>query len=414
MSLFQSLNVTTNTTNQLSKKMEVVGDNINNAGTTGFKGSRAEFSEMLSNQSMGADGGNQVGSGAVYDKSTRDLAQGTLRSSESATDLAIDGNGHFAVEAPFGRAYSRDGSFHFDKEGFLVNSDGHKVLGFNGEEGKESNAVAPLKISKADMAAQGTTKVNLSMNLDAREDIKVFDPLNPDESSNFHRSVTILDNKGKQRSIDVYFTKTAPGVWTYNAMANGKELEPAIDGKQLIGSGNVNFDAKGVMVNDSGLNATGVFKDSGEQSFNISLTNKGEKSTQYGTDSAVSHNTRDGHEKGGVLGIGFDHGGALTLRYNNGKSIQLGKVAIAKFPSEQGLRKVGDNLYVGNASSGQVSMGQSGVEGRGNILNNSLEESNVDITDNFVDLMTTQKTFSANSQAMTAIDSLLQNVIALR
>ncbi len=406
--------MTTNTTNNLSKKMEIVGDNINNAGTTGFKGNRAEFSEVLANQSMGADGGNQMGAGAMYDKSTRDLAQGTLRSSDNATDLAIDGAGHFVVEAPFGRAYSRDGSFHFDREGFLVNSDGHKVLGFLGEEGKESNAVAPLQISKGDMPAKATTNVNMNMNLDARADVKVFNPLEPDDTSSFHRSVTVLNNKGEQQSVDVYFTKTAAGVWNYNAMAAGKDLDPQIEGKQLLGTGVVTFDALGVMANDSGLEATGVFKETGAQTFNISLTNNDEKTTQYGTDSAVHKNTRDGHEEGGVAGLGFDQGGSLTLRYTNGKSVQLGKVAVGKFPSEQGLRKVGQNLYVGNASSGQVSLGQSGLDGRGDILNSSLEESNVDITDNFVNLMTTQKSFSANAQAMTAIDSLLQNVIGLR
>ena len=414
MSLFQNLNVTSNTSNQLGKKLEVVGDNINNAGTNGFKGSRAEFSEMLTTASIGADGGNQQGAGAVLDNSMRDLSQGTLANSDSATDLAIDGNGLFAVDTPFGQAYTRDGSFHFDKEGRLVTSDGHKVLGFNGDVGREANVVAPLQLAKGDMGAAATSNVSLTMNLDAREDIKVFDPQNPRETSSFERSITVLDAKGEQKSMDLFFTKTANGTWSYNAIAKGSDLEPAVEGNVLLGTGTVTFDEKGVMQNDSGLEATTAFKGGEQQTVNFTLTSKDVPTTQYGTDTSVSSNVRDGHEGGSIVGLGFDPGGAMTIRYDNGKSVQLGKVAVAKFTNEQGLRKVGQNLYVGNQTSGQVSLGQSGSQGRGDIRTNAIEQSNVDITDNFVDMMKTQKSFSANSQAMGAIDELLKNVIALR
>ena len=414
MSLLNSFNVTSNTTTGLSKKLEVVGDNINNAGTAGFKGSRAEFSEVLANEGMGADGGNQLGMGSVMDSSTRDISQGTIRNTTSATDLAIDGKGFFVVETDFGKAYSRDGSFHFDKQGHLVNSDGHKILGFNGKEGKESSAVEPIKIQKGSLNAKSTTQVGMHMNLDARQPVKVFDPLEPRESSNYERSITVLDGSGKQRSLNVYFTKTADGAWDYNAMIDGSELDPQVEGKQLIGTGAVNFDAKGNMIGDAKMDVSANFKENGQQDFSISLTDKDRKTTQLGTDSMVHSNTRNGSEKADVSGIGFDKGGALTLRYTNGQSEQIGKIAVADFTSEQGLKRIGQNLFVENASSGQASLGKSGEDGRGDILTNSIEQSNVDMTNNFVDLMTTQKNFSANSQAMTAIDSLLQKVIGLR
>jgi flagellar hook protein FlgE len=414
MSLLNSFNVTSNTTNGLSKKMEIVGDNINNAGTAGFKGSRAEFSEVLSSESMGVDGGSQVGMGSAMDGSTRDVTQGTLKSTTSATDLAIDGKGFFVVETNFGKAYSRDGSFHFDKEGHLVNSDGHKVLGFQGKDGKESNAVSPIKIQRGSLNAKSTTQVGMHMNLDAREDIKVFDPLDPRETSNYERSITVLDGAGKQRSMNVYFTKTADGVWNYNAMIDGSELDPAVDGKQVIGTGVVNFDAQGNMVGDSSMDVSANFKDNGQQDFSISLADKDRKTTQLGTESMVHSNSRNGSEAADVSGIGFDKGGALTLRYTNGASEQIAKIAVADFTSEQGLKRVGQNLFIENASSGQASLGKSGENGRGDVLTSAIEQSNVDMTNNFVDLMTTQKNFSANSQAMTAIDSLLQKVIGLR
>jgi flagellar hook protein FlgE len=414
MSLLNSLNITSNTAGNISKKMEIVGDNINNAGTAGFKGSRAEFSEVLQSESMGVDGGNQTGAGSAISGSTRDISQGTLKSTNTATDLAIDGKGFFVVETDFGKAYTRDGSFRFDKEGHLVNSDGQKVLGFNGEAGKESSAVAPLKISRKDLNAVATTQVNMQMNLDARENIKVFDPLDPSATSNYERSVTVLDSEGNQRSLTVYFTKTADGAWSYNAMANGEDLDPQVEGKQVVGTGLVNFDDKGTMVGESSMDVSANFKDTGNQEFTISLSNKGRNTTQLGTSSNVHSNSRNGSEKADVAGIGFDKGGALTIRYSNGRSEQLGKVAVANFTSEQGLRRIGQNLFVENASSGQASLGMSGQEGRGDILNNSIEQSNVDITNNFIDLMTTQKNFSANSQALSAVDGLLQKVINLR
>ena len=414
MSLLNSLNVTSNTSGNLSKKMEIVGDNINNAGTAGFKGSRAEFSEVLHSQSMGVDGGTQAGVGAVIDDSTRDISQGTLKSTSSTTDLAIDGNGFFVVETKFGKAYTRDGSFHFDREGHLVNSDGHKILGFNGKEGKESNAVSPLKISRKTLSPTSTTKVNMHMNLDARENVKVFNPQNPRETSNYERSITVLDSKGNQRSIDVYFTKTANGTWTYNAMANGEDLDPQVEGKKVVGTGIVNFDDKGKMVGESSMDVSANFKDTGAQEFNVALSNNGRNTTQLGTKSSLHDNTRDGSEAADIAGIGFDQGGALTLRYSDGRSEQLGKIAVADFASEQGLRRIGQNLFLENASSGQASLGKSGEAGRGDVLTSSLEQSNVDLTTNFIDLMTTQKNFSANAQAMTAVDGLLQKVINLR
>lgn len=414
MSLLNSFNVTSNTTNNLSKKMEIVGDNINNAGTAGFKGSRAEFSEVLSNQSMGADGGSEVGMGSTLDSSTRDISQGTLKRTSSATDLAIEGKGFFVVETDFGKAYSRDGSFHFDKGGHLVNSDGHKVLGFNGKEGKEANTVSPLKIERGSLNAKSTTEVGMHMNLDARENVKVFDPLDPRATSNYERSITVLDGAGKQQSVNVYFNKAADGSWTYNAMANGADLDPQVEGKQVVGTGVVSFDPQGNMIGDSSMEVSANFKDNGQQSFTLSLTDKDRKTTQLGTESMVHSNTRNGSEAADVEGIGFDKGGALTLRYTNGQSEQIGKIAIGDFASEQGLKRIGQNLFVENASSGQVSLGKSGEDGRGDVLTSSIEQSNVDLTNNFVDLMTTQKNFSANSQAMSAIDSLLQKVIGLR
>jgi len=414
MSLFQNLNITANTSKQLGRKLEMVGDNINNAGTNGFKGSRAEFSEMLNTASMGADGGDQVGAGAIIDASKRDLSQGTLAHSNSATDLAIDGTGLFAVNTPFGQAYTRDGSFRFDKDGYLVTSDGHKVLGYNGEEGQESNTVSPLQLSNGSMNASATSNVSMTMNLDAREDIKVFDIQNPRETSSFERSVTVLDSKGEQQSLTMYFTKTAQGVWSYNAVGKGEDLDPAVEGDVLLGTGTASFDNKGVLVNDSGLSANVTFKENDEQAINFSLTDKGVATTQFGTDTSVSSSTRNGNEAGSVVGLGFDKGGSLTLRYDNGKSVQLGKIAVAKFTNEQGLRRVGQNLFVGNQTSGQVSLGKSGEQGRGDIRTNAIEQSNVDITNNFVDMMKTQKSFSANSEAMSAIDGLLKNVIALR
>lgn len=177
MGLLSSFNIGISGLNAAGSSLSVVGDNIANAGTTGFKGSRAEFQDMMAKSLKGIDGGDQIGSGVKLAHVKQIYTQGDVARTESITDLALSGNGFFALETPSGRGFTRDGSFNFDREGFLVNGDGHKVLGFGADgNGTVSQKLENIKLGNTTIPAVATSEVEINMNLDSRAKAIQFDP----------------------------------------------------------------------------------------------------------------------------------------------------------------------------------------------------------------------------------------------
>ena len=191
MGILRSFNISVSGLNAVGQGMGVIGDNIANSGTTGFKASRAEFQDVLAKSLKGIDGGDQFGAGVKLAHIKPMMTQGDVARTDSITDLAINGDGLFRVEAPFGPGFTRDGSMHFNKEGELVNSDGYRVLGFqvNGA-GDITNKLGPIKLGNTTIPAEATKEVKVNMNLDSRAEIKQFDINDPDNTSNFSNSIT--------------------------------------------------------------------------------------------------------------------------------------------------------------------------------------------------------------------------------
>ena len=224
MGILRSFNIGVSGLNAMGTGMGVISDNISNAGTTGFKASRAEFQDVLASSLKGIDGGDQLGAGVKLGHVKSMMTQGDIARTESITDLAINGNGFFRVEAPFGPGYTRDGSMNFDKEGNLVNGDGYKVLGFQANEnGDITNQLGPIRLGNTTIPAKATNEIKLNMNLDSRVNLKQFDPNDPENTSNFSHSVTVYDNVGTARLVSVYYNKNADNNWTYRAMVDGKD-----------------------------------------------------------------------------------------------------------------------------------------------------------------------------------------------
>ena len=214
MSILSSFSIGVSGLQAAGSSMGVIGDNIANAGTNGFKSSRAEFQDMIANSLKGIDGGDQIGSGTKLAHVTPQFVQGTVTRTQNITDLALNGNGFFVVDAPFGKGYSRDGAFHFDKEGYMVNGDGYKVQGFQPDDkGNITTKNGPIKLGNTTVPATPTKEVKMSMNLDTREAVKTFDPKNPEKTSNFNTSITVFDNVGTARLVTMYYNKTAEGNW---------------------------------------------------------------------------------------------------------------------------------------------------------------------------------------------------------
>ncbi len=425
MSILSSFNTGVTGLNAAGSAMGVIGDNIANAGTFGFKGSRAEFQDMLASSLKGIDGGDQMGSGAKLAHITPQFVQGTISRTQNITDIAINGNGFFQVDAPFGKGYTRDGAFHFDKEGFMVNGDGYKVQGFQPDEtGKITNKTGSIKLGNTNVAATQTSAVKMSINLDSREKPMKFDPKNPDKTSNFNTSVTVYDSVGTARLVTMYYNKAVDGQWEYHAMADGNDVAGGLPGTMVEqASGKLKFNQKGLLEEATpGLNSFNFNNGAiaGQQiafDFGKSIKDGGsgnDAATQYGSKSSVARHSQDGSSAATLSSMSFNDDGVLTAVYDNGKQMELGQVAVAKFEDNEGLFKTGKNLFKETRKSGQAAMGKPGADGRGEVLSKSVEQSNVDIANEFIGLMAAQRNFQANTRTITTADQMLQEVLNIK
>ncbi len=425
MGILRSFNIGVSGLSAMGQGLGVISDNIANAGTTGFKASRAEFQDVLAKSLKGIDGGDQMGAGVKLGHIKAIMNQGDVARTESITDLAINGNGFFRVEAPFGYGYTRDGSLNFDKEGYLVNGDGYKVQGFKvNEDGDITNQVGAIKLGNTTIPAEATSKAEFSMNLDSRARVMQFDPNQPEETSNFSHSLTVYDNVGTARLVTLYYNKTANNNWDYRVLVDGKDAAGGQAGQMVeMASGKLIFNDKGVLQeeqessNSFNFNQGAAPNQQIKFSWGESIAEGGDgldATTQYGSDSAVGRHTQDGATAGTLGSMSFNDDGVLTAVYDNGVSRSIASIAIAKFENNEGLFKVGKNLFKESRKSGQAAMGKPGESGRGQVLSKSIELSNVDIANEFVELMKTQRNFTANAKTLAASDQMLQEVLQIK
>jgi len=422
MGLLNSLQTSISGAQVSSKKMSTVSDNIANAGTHGFKGSNAEFEEALSVSSDEHTNPTSSFGGAKHSLTKMNMTQGEISRSSAGTDMAISGDGFFRVETDHGAAYTRDGSFQFNKDGELVTGDGHKVQGYKvGNDGKVTTQQSVIKLTDMSRPAKGTSKIDVTLNLDARGNNKVFDPLNPDKTSNFSKEMKVFDSTGKERYITVYFSKIDNNQWQYNSMIDGEDFPGGQKGQKFPGASGLLTFNNGVLQNEAKAVSTFNFKDAGPQEIDLdfgqSIADGGDGSqatTTYGTKSGVSKFRADGNKQATLKSVGFGEDGMMQAHYDNGEIKDVSQVMLGKFQNQQGLKKIGNNLFVETNSSGQASLGTPGSDGRGNVLSQSIEMSNIDIANEYVNLMTTQATFAANSKTLNVSDQLLQKIINLK
>lgn len=405
--------------------MTVIGDNLANASTTGFKASRAEFQDVLATSLKGIDGGDQFGAGTKLAHIKSLFSQGDIARTDSVTDLAISGDGFLVVEANFGRGFTRDGSLHFDADGNLVNPDGYKVMGFESDqEGKITNKLGPIQLGNTTIPAKASTKANISMNLDSRVTPKVFDITKPDDTSHYANSMTVYDNVGTARVVTLYFNKTADNNWEYHAVAGSEDVDGVEKGVLTeMASGTLVFSPQGLLQEEQVGNNSFNFNRGAapdqkiEFNFGESILEGGDGtkgSTQYGSKSAVAKHSQDGFSAGALTSLSFNDNGILSAVYDNGNQRDISQIAISKFENNEGLFKVGKNLLKESRSSGQAAIGKPTEQGRGQILAKSIELSTTDIANEFVSLMTQQRNFQANAKTIQTADQMLNEVLNLK
>lgn len=439
-----------------SDAMAVISNNIANANTRGYKTNRTEFEDLLP---VRLNESSQLGRGVRLKNIKTIFTQGAVSNTGVVTDLAIQGDGFFIVrngssevQESGGSLYTRQGSFQFDRDGYLTDSSGGRVQGYMADsKGRLSTKLSDMQVSSNSIPPNPTNVVTLNANLDVRakpmiEDFSINDP---EGTSNFQSTVTIYDSYGETHACTVYFSKQdvdGENKWNWYATVAGNELaeNPGFDaqGKQLpgiIGQGELEFDSDGNPVLPFQLDdGRKLFHDVKERSdvFEVQFANGSKpqelqfnfgpqfdeisqqistlSSTSTATKSATMFHSQDGHEAGYLKSFKVDLDGAVQGVFTNGLQRRLAGVALATFPSNDNLQKIGRNSYIATNKSGSPRIGQPQTGIRGSIYSASIEESNVDLADQFVNMITTQRAFQANSKSITTTDSMLDEVINLK
>jgi flagellar hook protein FlgE len=405
--------------------LSIFGDNIANANTTGFKVSRPEFQDVVAKSLKGLLGGNQIGRGTKLAGVNSVFSQGSITQTESATDLAITGDGFFNLKGADGISFTRNGAFRFDKDGKLTNSDGLRVQGFQADDsGKVTSKMGDISVDRTVIDARKTEKVQLFMNLDLRADKALqFDPTKPEQTSHFATGATVYDTAGTPHVVTIYFNKTEEGSWTWRAMAKGEEINGGKKGEQIEqASGKLIFDTDGRLLEQTTDKSEFNFNKGALPNqkivFNFGADKKsggdGNSVTQYGTASEAYKTVQDGYTAGSLSGLTFDDDGMLSAVYSNGQNVKLAQIAISKFENSEGLFKMGQNRFRESRLSGQPTTGAPGSGGRGTLVSKALESSTTDIANEFINLMTAQRNFQANSKVISTADEMMQEVLALK
>ena len=372
-------------------------------------------------------GGNQIGRGVKIGAVNPILVQGNVDTTERATDLAIAGEGYFKLRGTDGDSFTRDGSFRFDKEGYLTTSDGQRVQGFQADaKGKIQNKLDDIKFPRALIPAKPTKEIRMDLNLDSRvQNTKTFDQKNPYDSSHYSTGIEMYDSQGNKHLMNMFFSKTADRTWSYHGMVDGKEVQGGKEGELAeVVAGELIYTPDGKLDVEKQSKSAFNFKGGATQNQTVKMdfgdsitTDKGtglNGSKQYGKESDLISWHQDGAAAGTINSLAFNDEGVLTGLYSNGETQDIAQIALAKFENPDALFKVGNNRLKEARDSGAPAMGASGRAGRGKIASKSLERSTVDLAMEFVNLIQNQRGFQANAKTITTTDELLGEVINLK
>lgn len=388
-----------------SFNLEVIGNNITNAGTVAFKQSRANFAGVIQQALLGSGSGPETG--VAVTGSTHAFSQGGIKVTENPLDMAINGNGFFTLRDGSGNEfYSRAGDFSLDPDGFVVNKTGFQLQAYlPGVDGSISNTIGSLRVRDIAGTPAATGKVELGANLDARQTEPVTPWAVPPTSDMYNAttSTKIFDSLGGEHKLDIYFRKTAtPNTWDAYATIDGTLIGAAIP--IVFGSDGVPDPALTPVT----LNWTPAGAAAGVTTLTFAPL------TQFSGRFAVSSLTQDGYTTGTLTGVKVSDEGLVEAQLSNGKSEVLGQVTLSKFRNNIALEPAGNNLWAATAASGPAQQGTAGTDGVGQLESGALEESNVDITEQLVEMITAQRNFQASVKALQTQDTITQSVINLR
>ncbi|MDO9151658.1 MAG: flagellar hook protein FlgE [Methylotenera sp.] len=406
--------------NAASKQLEVIGNNVSNANTVGFKQSRAEFADVFANSITGG-GGSQIGIGTNLATVAQQFTQGNITSTNNSLDIAINGNGFFRMSSNGAITYTRNGQFQLDRFGYIVDSANKRLTGYSADASGNilSGAAVDLQINTADIQPVATTEIEGTINLDSRNNpmpaIPIFDPTDP-TTYNSSTAVTVYDSLGNSHTLQNFFRKTAANEWDVYTTVDGVST-PALPATTAV----MTFTGTGVSptivpalpsVTFTPLNTDTTPAPNGAA--DVTATIDYSKSTQFGSAFSINSLSQDGFTSGRLSGFNTSSDGTIVGRYSNGQSKNLGRVVLSSFTNPNGLQSLGGNAWAVSASSGPALTGAPGSGLLGVLQSSAVEDSNVDLTAELVNMITAQRVYQANAQTIKTQDQVLQTLVNLR
>jgi flagellar hook protein FlgE len=391
-----------------SVALDTIGNNLANLNTTAFKNQTTSFSDLFYQNIGNTGSGNalQMGLGTQVAGTTTDFSQGSLSTTTNSTDMALNGSGFFVVDRGGLEQLTRAGNFQLDQSGNLITNTGDGVMGYAAANGTV-NTNTPLTTLQvpvdATQAAQATQNFGITANLDAATAV----------GGTFSSTITMYDSLGTSHAATVNFTKTADNTWNYAISL------PAGDatGTPVNNTGTLKFSSSGGLLlpasNVAGISFPGLSDGANDMTFNWNLYNASgspQVGQTVGTSTATA-STQDGFASGSYNGFSVDSVGVISASFSNGQTQTVGQIAVASVTNVEGLTIDGGNNYQTSTSSGAASVGAPGAGGRGSIEDDTLEQSNVDISTEFANLIVAQRAFEANSKTVTTFDTVTQETI---
>lgn len=397
--------------------VDVVGNNLANLNTPGYKASVVVFSDLVT-QSLGAGlGETQVGFGVARPVTLRQFSQGAIQASSGPLDVAIQGDGFLVVKDQTTNAvlYTRGGNLQVNKQGQLVTATGFRLQGWNEANGvldttqPVTDVIVPVGSLRAPVP---TANVSFDLNLDASA------TAGPPPTT-FSTSIEVFDSLGGAHTISVRFEKTAnPGEWSYSMIFPDSDLaSPPFTPV----TGTLQFDAQGRLTAPAAsdpmpeLTVTGLANGAADLDITWQLYNGGApRLTQFSQPSAVAANAQDGHPAAQLIRVGIGDGGRVLAQYSNGEQVAVGQLAMASIRNPESMIAVGNSNFQLSARSALPAIGLPGTGGRGQIIGGAVEFSTVDIAREFTNLIVLQRGYQANARVVTAVDEISQETINLK
>lgn len=423
-----------------NKQLDVTGNNIANVATTGFKSSRAEFEDVYSATRLGT-GSKTVGNGVRLANVSQQFGQGDVNNTGNVLDMGIQGNGFFILSDNGSLSYTRAGAFKTDAENYVVDNNGNRLQGYGVDaNGKIINGVlTDLKIDTSSLKPNPTTKVDQTMNLNSAETTPTVTPFSPTDTNSYNKTIStkVYDSQGNEHTMDQYYVKTGTNAWRVHTYMDGRSpANPATTPPVAItaditfnSDGSINTLTAGAGWTKTGNTLTmtgwvpgavtnaattpvtwgpnGSVAATGGIAFNMALT------TSYNSPTARTAQFQDGYATGQISSLTIDASGVMTANFSNQQTKAIGQVAVASFANEQGLQPVGGTRWKETFASGVAGVDAPQTGTLGAIVSNSLEESNVNLTNELVELIKAQSNYQANAKTISTQSTIMQTIIQM-